>query len=93
MCHPNTHGHNCAKLNMPSGKCIWFNNKLGYGFIQHDDSEKAVFVHQSNIQMQGFRKLKDNQKVMFDVDANNGKPKAVNVQPINNHPIQVHLTT
>jgi CspA family cold shock protein len=44
----------------------WFNDAKGYGFISQEGGED-VFVHHSAIQMDGFRTLKEGQKVEFDV--------------------------
>ena len=37
----------------------WFNTQKGYGFITDLTSKKDVFVHQSNIMMDGFRHLSE----------------------------------
>ena len=52
--------------NRESGKVKWFDAKKGYGFISRDDGDD-VFVHYSAIQGEGYRVLKDNQGVEFEV--------------------------
>ncbi len=49
-----------------TGTVKWFDTKRGYGFINGDDG-KEYFVHQSNIQMKGFRKLDECDIVDFEV--------------------------
>lgn len=62
------------------GKVIWFNNKAGYGFLEYKDGED-MFVHFSDIVAEGFRSLKKNQLVKYEVGTNHaGTPKAVNVR-------------
>lgn len=51
--------------NAQTGNVKWFDEKKGYGFIVPDKGGDDVFVHHSNIQMEGFRTLVDNQKVVF----------------------------
>ena len=61
----------------------WFNAQKGYGFITDLDSKEDVFVHQSNIVMDGFRYLNEDDIVNYDVGASkDGREQAVNVQPI-----------
>ena len=48
------------------GTVKWFNNSKGYGFIQRDTGED-VFVHFRAIRGDGFRTLKDGQKVEFNL--------------------------
>ncbi|MBD3407309.1 MAG: cold-shock protein [Candidatus Lokiarchaeota archaeon] len=50
-----------------TGKVKWFNDKKGYGFIVPDDKSEDLFVHHSNILMDGFKTLKDGQRVSFEV--------------------------
>lgn len=45
----------------------WFHNGKGYGFITRDGGED-VFVHYSEIQDDGFKKLTEGQKVEFTVE-------------------------
>jgi CspA family cold shock protein len=49
------------------GIVIWFNNSKGFGFIKRDDGEKDLFVHFSAIQAEGYKTLKAEQKVEFDI--------------------------
>ncbi len=48
------------------GTVKWFNDAKGFGFISRENGED-VFVHFRAIQMQGFKSLKEGQKVSFTV--------------------------
>ena len=66
---------------MPSGRVKWFNSKKGYGFITLDDnSEKDVFLHVSALEKSKLRVLKENQKIQFEIEEEQGKLKAVNLK-------------
>ena len=60
------------------GRVKWFNDKKGFGFIETDD-QGDVFVHYSNIQGNGFRTLKELERVSFEVEDTAKGPQAVNV--------------
>jgi CspA family cold shock protein len=61
------------------GTVIWFDAKLGYGFIQRD-GEKDLFAHYSDITSEGFRTLQKGQKVNYSIGLNkSGKPKATDI--------------
>ena len=47
------------------GTVKWFNDRKGFGFIEPEGSDKDLFVHMSEIQMDGFKTLKEGQKVEF----------------------------
>ena len=51
---------------MQQGTVKWFNAKKGYGFISDADGND-VFVHFSALDMDGFKELKDGEKVEFEV--------------------------
>ena len=51
---------------MATGTVKWFNDAKGYGFISQEGGED-VFVHHTAITMDGFRTLKEGEKVEFDV--------------------------
>ena len=52
---------------MATGTVKWFNDAKGYGFITPDGGGEDLFAHFSAINMQGFKTLKEGQKVTFDV--------------------------
>ncbi len=52
---------------MATGTVKWFSNEKGYGFIQQADGGKDVFVHHTAIVAEGFRELKEGEKVEFDI--------------------------
>ena len=65
-----------------TGTVKWFNEEKGYGFLSCDEGGDDVFVHFSAIQAEGFRTLREGQKVSFDVEPdpkNSEKLRAVNV--------------
>ena len=64
-----------------TGTVKWFNAVKGYGFIVNDEGGEDIFVHYSAIVKDGFKTLRDGQKVSFEVenDSENGKLKATNV--------------
>ena len=49
-----------------TGTVKWFNDAKGFGFISRENGED-VFVHFRAIQSQGFKSLKEGQKVSFTV--------------------------
>ncbi len=67
---------------MSQGTVKWFNAEKGYGFIANDEGGDDVFVHFSAIVMDGYRRLKEGQKVSFETEPdpkNVEKLRAVNV--------------
>ena len=63
------------------GTVKWFNAAKGYGFITPESGED-VFVHFSAIQMDGYKSLKEGQKVSFDVTQGQKGPAASNIKPL-----------
>ncbi|MEJ5202890.1 MAG: cold-shock protein [Anaerolineales bacterium] len=51
-----------------TGTVKWFNATKGYGFIGRGDGTEDVFVHFSAIQMEGYKKLLEGQKVEFSIE-------------------------
>ncbi len=64
-----------------NGKTKFFNNRRGFGFIT-DAEGKDYFVHQSNIVMDGFRRLNEGQEVSFKVKESEKGLEAVEVYPM-----------
>lgn len=63
---------------MQQGTVKWFNAKKGYGFIS-DEEGKDVFVHFSALNMDGFKELKDGERVEFEVVEGEKGLQAANV--------------
>ena len=62
---------------MATGTVKWFNDSKGLGFITPDGGGEDLFAHFSEINMQGFKTLKEGQKVSFEiVDGKKGKQAA-----------------
>ena len=64
------------------GVVKWFNNVKGYGFITPDEGEKDIFAHFSAIQGEGYKSLKDGDKVEYDVTEGEKGEQAANVVKI-----------
>lgn len=65
---------------MATGTVKWFNDSKGYGFITPDDGGEDLFAHFSQIQMNGFKTLKEGQKVLFEVTQGDKGKQASNIQ-------------
>jgi CspA family cold shock protein len=65
---------------MATGTVKWFNDAKGYGFITPDDGGEDLFAHFSAIQMNGFKTLKEGQKVQFEVTQGPKGKQASNIQ-------------
>jgi CspA family cold shock protein len=64
-----------------SGTVKWFNESKGFGFITPDGGGKDLFAHFSEIQGSGFKSLKENQRVTFDVAMGPKGEQAKNIRP------------
>lgn len=57
------------------GSVRWFNNAKGYGFLGRE-SGPDVFVHYSAIRSDGYKSLKEGEKVEYDVVQGDKGPQA-----------------
>ncbi len=65
---------------MYKGTVVFFSSPKGWGFIRRDDGSPDLFVHHTNINMDGYRKLDPGDQVEFDIETGpNGKPQAAMV--------------
>jgi CspA family cold shock protein len=67
---------------MATGIVKWFNNAKGYGFVTPDQGEQDIFVHFSSIDMDGYKTLKEGQKVQFDIQKGPKGLHASNLQTV-----------
>ncbi len=66
---------------MSTGTIKWFNSSKGYGFIVPEDGSKDLFVHHSEIKMDGYATLDEGQKVEYEIGEGQKGPCATNVIP------------
>jgi len=65
---------------MTTGIVKWFNDAKGFGFITPDNGGEDLFAHFSAINMNGFKTLREGQKVSFDVTQGQKGKQASNIQ-------------
>jgi CspA family cold shock protein len=65
---------------MATGVVKWFNDAKGFGFITPDGGGEDLFAHFSAIQGQGFKSLKEGQKVEFEVTQGPKGKQASNIK-------------
>jgi CspA family cold shock protein len=66
-------------MDMPTGTVKWFDSKKGFGFILNEQGQD-VFVHFSSVEGEGFRALKDGEKVQYDEVTGDKGLSATNVK-------------
>lgn len=67
---------------MATGTVKWFSDEKGFGFVTPDDGSVDLFAHFSAINMNGFKSLKQGQKVSFEVAHGPRGMQASNIQAI-----------
>ena len=66
---------------MATGTVKWLDDAKGFGFITPDEGGEDLFAHFSSVQTQGFKTLKEGQKVSFDVVQGPKGKQASNIHP------------
>lgn len=64
---------------MEYGKVKWFDSAKGYGFILYNEDDE-IFVHFTAIEIDGFKTLKENEQVTFEIKEGTRGPQAANVR-------------
>ena len=67
---------------MPTGTVKWFNATKGFGFIAPEVGGEDLFVHQTEIQVSGYRELAEGQRVEFEVTQGKKGLQASAVKPV-----------
>ena len=70
------------------GQVKWFNKKSGYGFVtvlSGVNKDEDVFVHHSEINVEGYKTLKAGQAVTFDVVQGDKGLHATNIIPLDSN--------
>ena len=67
---------------MPTGVVKWFNETQGFGFIKPDDGGSDGVAHYSGIKSKGFRTVKENLRVEYQVQLGQKGPLAVEIVPL-----------
>ena len=67
---------------MDTGTVKWFNDRKGFGFITPDGGGDDLFVHHSNIAGEGFRTLRDGDKVEYEAAQGKKGMEATNVKAV-----------
>ncbi len=75
-------GHLWKDASMATGTVKWFNDAKGFGFITPEDGGEDLFAHFSAISMNGFKTLKEGQKVSFEVTQGPKGKQASNIQAV-----------
>jgi CspA family cold shock protein len=66
---------------LATGTVKWFSDQKGYGFVTPDDGGDDLFVHYSEIEAEGFRSLREGQKVEYEAGSGPKGPQATKVRP------------
>ncbi|MFM9912941.1 MAG: cold-shock protein [Methylophilaceae bacterium] len=66
---------------MATGIVKWFNDAKGFGFITPDGGGEDLFAHFSAIKADGFKTLRENQRVTFEEATGPKGKQAANIVP------------
>lgn len=65
---------------MATGIVKWFNDAKGFGFITPEGGGEDLFAHFSAITMEGFKTLKEGERVSFDITQGPKGKQASNIK-------------
>lgn len=65
---------------MTQGTVKWFDSKKGFGFITKEDNSGDVFVHYLDIAGDGYRTLREGERVQFEITNTPKGEKATKVE-------------
>jgi len=65
---------------VPTGTVKWFDDAKGFGFIEQETGED-VFVHYSEITVEGYKTLEEGQDVEFELEETEKGLAAIDVEP------------
>tara|TARA_Y100000590_G_scaffold153328_1_gene176047 strand:+ start:340 stop:552 length:213 start_codon:yes stop_codon:yes gene_type:complete len=63
------------------GQVKWFDSRKGFGFIELE-GQKDIFVHFSEIQSEGYKTLRDGEKVEFEIEESDNGARAKSVTKV-----------
>jgi CspA family cold shock protein len=69
-------------MHTQTGTVKWFNDSKGFGFITPDQGGSDLFAHFQDIQSSGFKSLKENQRVSFEIGKGVKGDKATNIRSL-----------
>ena len=75
------HGFTKEGRVLAQGTVKWFSNEKGYGFIEREDGDD-LFVHYSEISMDGYKTLVQGQRVEFEITEGDKGLQASTVRPV-----------
>lgn len=64
-----------------NGTVKWFNDAKGFGFITPDEGGEDLFAHFSSIEIEGFKTLREGQRVSFEVVQGPKGKQAAHIKP------------
>ncbi|MGB3341148.1 MAG: cold shock domain-containing protein [bacterium] len=68
---------------MPTyGNVKWFDGKKGYGFIEKEDGSGDVFAHYADIAGDGYRTLREGERVKFEITETPKGEKATQIERV-----------
>jgi len=67
---------------MAKGTVKWFNDAKGFGFITPEDGSKDLFAHHTEVQMDGYKSLKEGQAVEFEPTTGQKGPAASKIRAV-----------